>query len=101
MKNNTLKKIYSIEKLVMHCADESATGIWGRLQSADYFYYMGEDTPRQTATKDFIPCATPQEVFHHYTNIVADFEISLIKKAIEAKKKISASRREVFNIMHN
>ena len=101
MQNNTLKKIYSIERLVMHCADERATDIWGRLQSADYFYYMAGDTRRQSSARYFIPFATPQEVFHHYTNIVADFEISLIKKAIEAKKKNSASRREVFNIMHN
>ncbi len=101
MQNNTLKKIYSIEKLVMHCADERATDIWGRLQSADYFYYMAEDTRRHSATRYFIPFATPQEIFQHYTNIVADFEISLIRKAIEAKKKSSASQRELFNIMNN
>jgi len=101
MQNNTLKKIYSIEKLVTHCADEKATDIWGRLQSADYFYCMAEDNRRQNATKYFNPFSSPQEVFQHYTNIVADFEISLIKKAIEAKKKSSASRSEEFNIMHN
>jgi hypothetical protein len=101
MQNNTLKKIYSIEKLVMHCEDERATDTWGRLQSADYFYYMAEDTRRHSATRYFIPFATPQEIFQHYTNIVADFEISLIRKAIEAKKKSSASQREVLNILNN
>lgn len=101
MQNNTLKKIYSIEKLVMHAADERAVDIWGRLQSADYFYYMAEDSRRQSVTKYFKPFAAPQEVFQHYTNIVADFEISLIRKAIDDKKKNSASRREVFNILHN
>ena len=101
MQNNTLKKIYSIEKLVMHAADQRAIDVWGRLQSADYFYYMAEDGRRQSVTKYFNPFATTQEVFQHYTNIVADFEISLIRKVIEGKKKNSASRRETFNILHN
>jgi len=101
MQNNTLKKIYSIEKLVLHSADQRAVDTWGRLQAADYFYYMAEDSRRPAVAKYFIPFAAPQEIYQHYTNIVADFEISLIKKAIEAKKKASISNREVFNIMHN
>ena len=76
MQNNTLKKIYSIENLVLQSADERAVDIWGRLQSADYFYYMAEESRQQSAAKYFNPFATPQEVFQHYTNIVADFEIS-------------------------
>lgn len=101
MQNNTLKKIYSIEKLVSQSVDERAINIWGRLQSADYFYYMAEDSRQQNAGKYVNPHATPREVFQHYTNIVADFEISLIKKEIEAKKKNPASRRLTFNILHN
>lgn len=101
MQNNTLKKIYSIEKLVSQSVDEKAISIWGRLQSADYFYYMTEDSRLQKAGKYFNPFATPREVFQHYTNIVADFEISLIKKEIEAKRKSSASKRLTFNILHN
>jgi alpha-amylase len=101
MQNNTLKKIYSIEKLVSQSADERAISIWGRLQSADYFYYMAEDSRQQKAGKYFNPYATPREVFQHYTNIVADFEISLIRKEIEAKKKNPASKRLTFNILHN
>lgn len=101
MQNNTLKKIYSIEKLVSQSVDERAMNIWGRLQSADYFYYMAEDSRQQNAGKYFNPHDTPHEVFQHYTNIVADFEISLIKKEIEAKKKSPASRRLTLNILNN
>jgi alpha-amylase/alpha-mannosidase (GH57 family) len=96
MQNNTLKKIYSIEKLVSQSVDERAMDIWGRLQAADYFFYMDE------SRKKYINSSiTAQEVFQHYTNIVADFEISLIKKEIEAKRKSSSSKRLTFNILHN
>jgi hypothetical protein len=73
--------------------------IWGRLQAADYFYYMAEDIRGYQAARYANPYATAREVFQHYTNILADFEISMIKREIE--KKNPASRRETFNILHN
>jgi alpha-amylase len=81
MQNNTLKKIYSIEKLVSH-ADDHDRNTWGRLQAADYIYYMDEARKKYTH-----PFFSPQEVFQTYTNIVADFEIALIKKGIQASRK--------------
>ena len=94
--NNTLKKIYGIEKLVLQSGDEKALGLWGRLQSADYFYYMDESREQNVGLY-----GTPADVFRHYSSIVADFEISLIKKEIETKRKNSASRRLNFNILYN
>lgn len=81
MQNNTLKKIYSIEKLVTH-ADSSDRDTWGRLQSADYFYYMDEN-----AEKYVHPLLSPKEAFRQYTNIVTDFEISLIKKEVHSTRR--------------
>ena len=101
MQNNTLKKIYSIQNLVLQSTDERDADIWGRLQSADYFYYMAEDSRKQTLNKYFNPFASAREVFQHYTNLVADFEISLIRKAINQKKKIPSSRNIPFNILSN
>ncbi|MEP7377524.1 MAG: glycoside hydrolase family 57 protein [Chitinophagaceae bacterium] len=111
MQNNTLKKIYSIRNLVLQSTDEKDADIWGRLQSADYFYYMAVPDVVETrhalslqsenTGKYFNPNATPQEVFQHYTNLVADFEISLIRKAISHKKANSASRNMPFNILTN
>ena len=101
MQNNTLKKIYSIRNLVLQTSEERDADIWGRLQSADYFYYMAEDSRKQTLNKYFNPFASPREVFQHYTNLVADFEISLIRKAINHKTKNSASRNIPFNILTN
>ena len=48
-----------------------------------------------------IPGVTPQEVFRHYTNLVADFEISLIRKAIDQTKENSPARNIPFNILSN
>lgn len=101
MQNNTLKKIYSIENLVLSSHDEAAIDIWGRLQAADYFYYMAEDSRKQMAGKYFNPFASAREVFQHYTNLVADFEISLIRKAIDQKKKRSLAKNIPFNILSN
>lgn len=98
MQNNTLKKIYSIENLVLQSTDKQAADTWGRLQSADYFYYMADDSRKEGAAKYVTDCSA-KEVFQHYTNLVADFEISLIKKVIEGKK--NSSRHIPFNILSN
>jgi alpha-amylase len=81
MQNNTLKKIYSIEKLVTH-ADAVARDTWGRLQSADYFYYMDEQPGKYVH-----PRLSPKEAFQQYRNIVTDFEISLIRQEVESARR--------------
>lgn len=81
MQNNTLKKIYSIEKLVTH-AGRSDRDTWRRLQSADYFYYMDENPEKYVH-----PLLSPKEAFQQYTNIVTDFEISLIKKEVQSTRR--------------
>lgn len=83
MQNNTLKKIYSLERLVVNSKDERIFDIWGRLQAADYFYYMAE---KNEGNKYVSPFATAKEVFDYYNNIVTDFEISLIKKELNKNK---------------
>ncbi|MEP6846801.1 MAG: glycoside hydrolase family 57 protein [Panacibacter sp.] len=85
MQNNTLKKIYSLEKMVTYANDEHLQEVWGRLQAADYFYYMAN----QDCTNNnhyYNPFETPGNAYKNYTNIITDFEISLIKKALEGKE---------------
>ncbi|MEO6454642.1 MAG: glycoside hydrolase family 57 protein [Ginsengibacter sp.] len=86
MQNNALKKIYSLENIVLKSNDERIKDIWGRLQSADYFYYMADGSNRENSFQNFKPFETPKEAFKYYMNIVTDFEISLIEK--ELKKSI-------------
>lgn len=87
MQNNTLKKIYSIESMVHQTGCNQSLETWGRLQAADYFYYMADQHTPTHFDRYYYPFATAQEVFKNYTNLVADFEISLIKKTITNKKK--------------
>jgi len=96
MQNNMLKKIYDIEKLVSFSADKKAMQVWSRLQAADYFYSMDKNRKSSISSS-----TTPAEVFKYYSNMVADLEISLIRKEIETKQKASASKRQLFNILHN
>lgn len=91
MQNNTLKKIYSLEKMVMYANDAHLKEIWGRLQAADYFYYMAHTACNKNHQHYENPFETPDKVFQYYTNIVTDFEIALIKKALEDKEFVSYS----------
>lgn len=86
MQNNTLKKIYSLEKMVMYANDEHLLEVWGRLQAADYFYYMANKSCLGSHQHYANPFESPDKVFQYYTNIVTDFEIALIKKALEGKQ---------------
>jgi len=94
--NNTLKKIYSLEKMVLDSGNENVVDSWGRLQSAEYFYYMAEESIKAAAYRYHNPFLTTEEAFQNYSNIVADFEIALIEKEI-GKRKRHFSRASFIN----
>jgi alpha-amylase len=79
--HNTLKKIYSLEKMVLNNGNTQVMDIWGRFQTSDYFRYTC-----------LHPFATPEEAFQSYSNMVTDFEIRLIRSAIEKHKKHAVFR---------
>jgi alpha-amylase len=83
MQNNTLRKIYSIEQMVMrsgNCADKDT---WGRLQSADHFYYMCNDGRAvNDAYRMLNPFCNAEEAFADYESVVMDFEVRLIQKEL-------------------
>ncbi len=95
MQHNTLKKIYSLEKIVMDSGCEKAIGKWGRLQSADHFYYMVDGNGRNDPHKYKNPFLTAEDAFQNYINIITDFEIELITKGLDHVKK-HASLRAAF-----
>lgn len=94
MQNNMLKKIYHIERMVMADGDEMIINKWGRLQSADYFYYMSKESCLSAAYRQHNPFLTPQEAFQNYSNIITDFEILLIKRQIDQMR--GASKHQTF-----
>jgi alpha-amylase len=82
--NNTLKKIYSVANLVLASGNENVLGTWGRLQCADYFYYMGSGKNNFASNS---PYQSAQTAYNNYMNIVTDFEITLICHNLEEYKK--------------
>ena len=92
MQNNTLKKIYSIENIALHSGNEKMLNTWGRLQAADYFYYMNEERSGSNAAKYMNPFNSAQEAFQNYTNIITDFELELINNEISKTKKSTFTR---------
>jgi alpha-amylase len=87
MQNNTLKKIYSLENMVLTSNNELIINMWGRLQAAEYFYYMADCC--STATHKYLnPYLSPQEAYQYFTNIMTDLEISLIRNELGNSKRI-------------
>lgn len=93
--HNILKKIYSIENLVIKSGCDATIDTWGKLQAADYFHYMAEADEKRQSTW-FLQ---PEEMYQSYTNIITDFEISLIRKAIEKNKKRAPFRSLVTGLL--
>ena len=94
MQNNTLRKIFSIEKMVYQSTIPGALECWSRLQSADHFYYMCNDGRNANDTYRLLnPFGTVEEAYENYKNTVTDFEIQLIQKGLDdIKNKSSISQ---------
>lgn len=78
--NNTLKKIYALEKLVQQSDDNNLRETWGRLQAADYVYFMSDNN--RNSCKYLNPFNSPQEVYDYFKNIMTDMEISLVNEQL-------------------
>jgi alpha-amylase len=91
MQNNTLKKIFSIGKMVHECNIPGALECWGRLQGADHFYYMCNDGRDANDTYRMLnPFGTAKDAYENYKNAVTDFEIKLIQKGLDEIKNRSS-----------
>lgn len=83
MQNNTLRKIYSIELMVCRSNMPGAIERWGRLQSADHFYYMCDDGRANNDRYQMLnPFSNAVEAYNNYKDAVTDFEIKLIQKGL-------------------
>ncbi len=98
MQNNTLKKIYAIEKMIMSCGTSETIDTWGRLQAADHFYYMTEETFDNESSKYQNPFSSAEEAFRNYSNILVDFEISIIKNNINLTKRNAGDNLPAYNL---
>ncbi len=78
--NNTLKKIYQLEKLINQSGNDNLLQAWGRLQAADYIHFMSDNN--KNSCKHLNPFDTPQEVFDCFISMLTDMEISLVNEQI-------------------
>ena|SRR5450432_801879 len=85
--NNMLKKIYSLENMVHKNGNEAEINQWRQLQSADYFYYMADNSRTADDAYQYLnPFASPEDAYKNYVNIITDLEIKLIEKGLSKFK---------------
>lgn len=85
--NNLLKKIYSMENLVMSSDCNQSIDTWAQLQSVDHFRKITAEEIVNDLTNPENSFSATNETFRNYNNILVDLEISLIKKNINTRKK--------------
>lgn len=89
VQNNTLKKLYSIENLVIMNNDPVTTEYWRRLQAADYIYYMADDRSVHEGNRYLNPFNNSNDAYLCYKNILTDLETTIIQNALaDTKSKL-------------
>lgn len=87
IEKNILKKIYSLENMVINCDCNRMIDTWGRLQASDHFYHMNQEDMESGDGNHQSYFASSKEAFQNFSNILFDFEISLIKNNLNIIKK--------------
>lgn len=83
MQHNTIRKIYSLENMVLKSENETILNTWRKLQTVDYFYFMSAHQRCEGDAYHLLnPFTCSKEAFKTYNNILTDFEISIIKRGL-------------------
>jgi alpha-amylase len=82
--NNTLKKIYEIERLINQSDNRSLAASWGRLQAVDYIQLMSDNN--RSSSKHLIHFESPRQVYDNFTSILTDMEITLVNEQLRKNK---------------
>lgn len=98
MQHNMLRKIYGLENMVMGSGNAQLQDIWGKLQAADHFYNMGNQDSPEGYNRFNNPFNSAEEAFANYTNILFDFEISLIQENISIARQKAMHHVPVYNL---
>jgi alpha-amylase len=86
--NMVLQKLYKLEALVKESSNERLINTWGKLQSADHFYFIGRnDNAKGDSWHSENALSRSAEGYQQLVNILTDFEISMIKAGVESNKK--------------
>ncbi len=98
MQHNSIRKIYSLENMVLKSGNEKMIDTWRKLQAVDYFYFMSAQKRCEGDVYYMLnQFSCSKEAFQTYRNILTDFEISLIKSGIENNRfKFSNKKNIIF-----
>ena len=85
MQDESIAKIYSIEKRVYATADKAIIDTWQKMLTSDHFYYMcTKFWSDGDVHKYFSPYESPYDAYIYFMNSYSDFLMELDK--FEAKK---------------
>lgn len=78
MQQESIKRIYSIEKDVLACEDPALLKVWERLQTSDHYYYMCTKFWNDgDVHKYFSPFESPYDAYMYFMNVFSDLESSI------------------------
>lgn len=83
MQHKMLKKISSMEKVVISSGDKAVLDRWGRLQAADYFFGMVDGFHPDSCAAGSRSRRSFKENYESYSNIVTDFELAIIRMSMK------------------
>ena len=87
MQHNTIKKLYSLEKLVLKSENEKVIDTWRKFQAVDYFYFMSAHQRCEGDASHLLnPFNSSKEAYQNFSNILTDFEIFTIKSDLKNNK---------------
>ncbi|OGM30361.1 alpha-amylase [Candidatus Woesebacteria bacterium RIFCSPHIGHO2_01_FULL_41_10] len=79
MQHDAIRKLYSMEKLVLGSKNKELIEDWRRLTTSDHFYYM---CTKWFADGDvhayFSPYESPYDAFRYYMNVLKDLEVRVL-----------------------
>lgn len=78
MQQESLKRIYSIEKEVLACENPALLNVWEKLQTSDHFYYMCTKFWNDgDVHKYFSPYNSPYDAYMYFMNVFSDLECTV------------------------
>ncbi len=91
MQQDSLKKLYALEKDVLETENDEMIDQWRRFQTSDQVYYMCTKGMGDGTVHDyFSPYGSPYDAFICFSNALSDFKLRIedIKKLKKKSKKI-------------
>lgn len=99
MQNESLKRIYSLEKDIKALNDPDLLNVWERLLTSDHYYYMCTKFWNDgDVHKYFSPYETPYDAYMFFMNVYSDLECVVrerTEKTQKLKPKVKTIRLQV------